>query len=141
MSDLAPSPADSDVASSPTKTSRPPNPARTRSAAEPSANVSTAETAPGLRSREAYLAGDTNAQKAKPSHNAGQLARIWRRARLQALVVGTAAMVGLAFGRVVAEGNYRMQIFFSAAVGMGLFFVFSALATQLNRNRRNSRRH
>jgi hypothetical protein len=44
-------------------------------------------------------------------------------------------MVGIAFGHMVA-GNDQMQIFFSATVGMGLFFVFSALATQLNRKRR-----
>jgi hypothetical protein len=55
---------------------------------------------------------------------------------LQALAVIGAAIVGIAFGHVVAGNDPRMQIFFSATVGMGLFFVFSALATQLNRKRR-----
>ena len=47
-----------------------------------------------------------------------------------------AAIVGIAFGHVVAGNDHRMQIFLSATVGMGLFFVFSALATEVNRKRR-----
>jgi hypothetical protein len=60
---------------------------------------------------------------------------------LQALAVIAAAMVGLAFGRVVAGNDYRMQLFFATTVGIGLFLVFSALAKQLNRNRRKAWRH
>jgi hypothetical protein len=144
MSDLAPSPespADSDVVSSATETSRPPSPTKPAPQPNRAQTYPTAETAPVLRLRESYLAGDTNAEKAKRWHNAGHLARVWRHARLQALAVVAAAMVGLAFGRAVAGNDYQMQIFFAATVGMGLFFVFSALATQLTRNRRNARRH
>ena len=139
MSDLALSPADSDVASSPTVTSRPPNPTETAAQPNPTQTYPprTAET-PAPRPAEAHLAsqaaGSTSAETAKRSPNPRRFTR--RRAWLQALAVVGAAMVGIAFGHMVAGNDHRMQIFFSATVGMGLFFVFSALATQLNRKRR-----
>ena len=55
---------------------------------------------------------------------------------MQFVAALAAVIVGCAFGYVVAGNDHRMQIFFSAAVGMGLFLVFSALANQLSRNRR-----
>jgi zinc transporter ZupT len=56
---------------------------------------------------------------------------------LQALAAVAAAIVGIAFAHVVAANDLRMQILFSATVGMGLFLVFSGLATELKRKRRN----
>src|SRR6266550_3612052 len=137
MSDLAVNPTDSDAVSSPTATSRPPNP--TETAPQPSAaqTYPPAETL-GPRPAEAHLASpaarNTSAETAKRSPNPRHFTR--RRAWLQALAVVGAAIVGIAFGHMVAGNDHRMQIFFSATVGMGLFFVFSALATQLNRKRR-----
>ena len=139
MSDLALSPADSDVASSPTVTSRPPNPTETAPQPSPAQTYPprTAETL-GPRPAEAHPASpaarNTSAETAKRSPNPRHFTR--RRAWLQALAVVGAAIVGIAFGHMVAGNDHRMQIFFSATVGMGLFFVFSALATQLNRKRR-----
>src|SRR6266513_3112606 len=140
MSDLAVNTTDSDAVSSPTATSRPPNP--TKNAAQPNPTQTypprTAET-PGSLPAEAYpaspAAGNTSAETAKRSSNSRHFTRIWRVARLQALAVLGAAVVGIAFGHVVAGNDPRMQIFLSATVGMGLFFPFSALAPKLNRKR------
>jgi hypothetical protein len=66
----------------------------------------------------------------------GHLSQIWRRTRLQVLAALGAGIIGYAFGHVVAENDRAMRLFFSAAVGIGLFFVFSAFATQLSRTRR-----
>jgi hypothetical protein len=136
MSDLALSRQTSEVASGPTVTSRPPNPTETAPQPNPTQTYPprTAET-PVPRPAEAYAAaGSTSAETAKRSPSPRLFA--WQRAWLQALAVIGAAIVGIAFGHVVAGNDPRMQIFFSATVGMGLFFVFSALATQLNRKRR-----
>src|SRR5262245_40561813 len=71
---------------------------------------------------------------------AGHLSQSWRSAGLQFVAVLAAIGVGCAFGYVVAGNDHRMQIFLSATVAAGLFFVFSALATQLNRKVRRTRR-
>ena len=93
---------------------------------------------------EAYsanpTAGNTSAQTAKRSPKPRHFTRIWRRAWLQALALLAAAIVGIAFGHVVASNDHpmglRMQIVLSAMVGMGLFLVFSGLAAELDRYRR-----
>ena len=64
------------------------------------------------------------------------IAQIWRRASLQVLAALGAAVIGYAFGHVVAGNDRAMRLFFAAAVAMGLFFVFSAFATQLIRRHR-----
>ena len=139
MSDLAPSPADSFAAWNPTGASRPHNPTETAPQPNPAQPYPprAAETVPGLHPSETYLASPaaeiTSAEAAKRPRNARHFTRIWRRAWLQALAVLAAAMVGVAFGYVVAGNDHRMQMFFSAAVGTGLFLVFSAFATQLYR--------
>ena len=144
MSDLAPSPADSDAASSPTavgppdptETAPPPDPAQTY----PPRRIKTAAPHPAEASLASPAAGNTSGETGKRSSNSRHLIRIWRRARVRALAVVAAAIVGIAFGHVVAGNDYRMQIFLSATVGVGLFIVFSGLATEVNRNRRSRSR-
>src|ERR1051326_501992 len=135
MSDLAPSPAESDAAPSPIQTRRPPDSTQPAPQGNPPQRH-LAETYP-----PSPAAGNRSAETAKRSRDAGHFARVWQRAGLQALAVIAAAMVGLAFGRVVAGNDYRMQLFFATTVGIGLFLVFSGLAKQLNRNRRKVWRH
>jgi hypothetical protein len=76
------------------------------------------------------------AQRANRFGSFQHTTQIWRRARLQGLAALGATVIGYAFGHVVAENDRAMRFFFAAAVAMGLFFVFSALATHLNRRRR-----
>jgi hypothetical protein len=76
------------------------------------------------------------AETANPLRRSGHASRIWRRVWLKILAVLAAVVVGCAFGYVVARNDRPMQIFFSAAVAMGLSLVFSAFATQLNRRQR-----
>src|SRR5881227_2090637 len=114
MSDLAVNPTDSDAVSSPTATSRPPNPTETAPQPSPAPTYPprTAET-PAPRPAEAYAAaGSTSAETAKRSPNPRHFTR--RRVWLQALAVVGAAIVGIAFGHMVAGNDHRMQIFFSA---------------------------
>jgi len=79
---------------------------------------------------------DLRAKTTNRLHRSGHFAVTWRRARLQILAALGAAVIGYAFGHVVAGNDHVMRFFLAAAVTMGLFFVFSALATQLNRRRR-----
>ena len=55
---------------------------------------------------------------------------------MQFIALLAAVIVGCSFGYVVAGNDRGMQIFLSATVAAGLFFVFSAFATQLNRKSR-----
>jgi len=131
----APSTLEVDAAITPAESDAALNPAETYSAPTP------AETLPATRPAETYAppsaAGlNTSAHSAKRRHRAGHLSWFWRRSWLQFVAALAAVIVGCAFGYVVAGNDHRMQIFFSAAVGMGLFLVFSALANQLSRNRR-----
>jgi hypothetical protein len=144
MSDLAPSPAESDAASgttaigppNPTETAPPPDPAETY----PPRTVETAAPHSAEASLASPAAGNTRAETTRRSSNSRQFTRIWRRARVRVLAVLGAAIVGIAFGYVVAGNDYRIQIFLSATVGAGLFIVFSGLATEVNRNRRSRSR-
>ena len=113
-----------------------PGPAETSTVPRP------AETRPLPNSAEVFPVSSAavlnrSPETAKRLHRAG--CRIWRRAGLQGLAVLGAVVVGCTFGYVVARNDRAMQIFFSATVSMGLFFVFSACATQLNRRRRGRR--
>jgi len=74
-----------------------------------------------------------SAETATRLHRSGRTTRNGRRALLQLMAALGAAAVGYAFGRVVAETDIAMRFFFAAAVAMGLFLVFSAFATQINR--------
>ena len=65
----------------------------------------------------------------------GHNTQIWRRARLQVMAALAAAVVGCGFGYEVAGNDLAMRVLFAAAVTMGLFFAFSAFATQLNQRR------
>jgi uncharacterized membrane protein YfcA len=139
--DVAPSAAESDAAPSPAENYAVPG--RT----ETSPESRTVETPPTTRTTGTPVVTTTaetgsspgrlngSLRTAQRSHRAGH----WRRAWLQALAVLAAVVVGCGFGYVVARNDRPMQIFFSAAVATGLFLVFSAFATQLNRKRR--RRH
>src|SRR5690348_5251146 len=127
MSDLAPSPAESDAAPSPIQT-RPPS-----DSTEPAQQANPAQRHLAEPYPPSPAAGNRIAQTAKRSRDAGHFARVRRGAGLQVLAFIAAAMVGLAFGRVVAGNDYRMQLFFVTTVGIGLFLVFSGLAKQLNR--------
>ena len=80
---------------------------------------------------------------AEQPHSSVRLAPIWRRVRLQALAAFGAAVVGILFGYLVvrrgylvAENDLAMQIFLSVTVGIGLFPLFSAFASQVHRKRR-----
>jgi hypothetical protein len=141
MSDLAPSPADSDAASGPTAISRPSNPTETAPQPDPAQTYPPrVETAAPDPAEASPAAGNASARTATQSPSPRHFTRIWRRAWLQTLAVLGAAIIGIAFGHVVAGNDYRMQVFFSATVGMGLFIVFSGLATEVHRNRRRRSR-
>lgn len=75
----------------------------------------------------------THAGTADPLHRSRHTIRIGRRALLQVVAALGAAVIGYAFGHVVAGNDTAMRFFFAAAVAMGLFLVFSAFATQINR--------
>jgi len=85
------------------------------------------ERSSGRLNRRAEIAGR--------SRRSGHLTQIWRRVRLQVLAAFGAAIIGYAFGHVVAGNDRAMRLFFAAAVAMGLFLVFSAFAAQLSRRR------
>jgi hypothetical protein len=52
------------------------------------------------------------------------------------LAVLGAAIVAYAFSYVVAGNERSMQLFFSAAVGIGLLLVLAGLASQLHSKKR-----
>jgi hypothetical protein len=62
----------------------------------------------------------------------GHTTRIGRRALLQLVAALGAAVIGYVFGHVVAGSDTEM-IFFAGTVAVGLFLVFSAFATRMNR--------
>jgi len=134
-SDAATTPAESDAAPKPAKSDAAPNPAETYPAPRPA--EPRPETRPGETYAPASAAGLNTSPHPATRHRARHLSRFWRRSRLQFVAALAAVIVGYAFGYVVAGNDERMQIFFSAAVGMGLFLVFSALASQLSRKRRS----
>ena len=74
-----------------------------------------------------------SAETANRLHRSGHITRIGRRAVLQLVAALGAAVIGYAFGHVVAGNDTAMRFFFAAAVAMGLFLVFSAFATRINR--------
>jgi hypothetical protein len=83
----------------------------------------------------------------KQSQRSVRLAWIWRRVRLQALAALGAAVVGIVFGYLVVRRGYlfagndlAMQTFFSVTVGIGLFPLFSARASQGHRKKRKRAR-
>jgi hypothetical protein len=80
------------------------------------------------------------AETASRLYRSGHAAQIWRRAWLQVLAALGAAVVGYAFAQVVAGNDRAMRVFFATAVALGLFFVFSAFATQLRRRLNRGRR-
>jgi len=79
---------------------------------------------------------DSGSQRPNRLRKARHLARIWNRVWLQALAALGAAAIGSAFGYLVARNDHVMEFFFTGAVGIGLFFVFSAFASKLHRSRR-----
>src|SRR5262249_44713008 len=79
---------------------------------------------------------DLRAETAKRLQRSRHFAKMWRRARLQISAALGAAVIGYAFGHMVAGNDRLMRFFFAVAVGIGLFLVFSAFAAQLNRRRR-----
>ena len=90
----------------------------------------------------------SNPDVAKPSERLIHLARIWRRLRLQGLAALGAGIIGIVFGYVVTRRGYlvarndlAMQIFFSVTVGIGLFPLFSVLASRVHRKRRRRARN
>ena len=85
----------------------------------------------GLRDR-----AETANRLRRSGHTCRASGRIW----LQAVAVLAAVVVGCGFGYVVAGNDHRFQIFLSATVAVGLFFVFSAFATQLYRKFNRTRR-
>jgi hypothetical protein len=119
-----------------TETAPPPDPAETY----PPRTVETAPPHPAEASLASPAAGNTGAETTRRSSNSRQFTRIWRRARVRVLAVIGAAIVGIAFGHVVAGNDYRIQIFLSTTVGAGLFIVFSGLATEVNGNRQSRSR-
>src|ERR1051326_2250491 len=122
MSDVRPSPADSDTGCNPTaigppnstETAPPPDPAETY----PPRTVETAPPHPAEASLASPAAGNTGAETTRRSSNSRQFTRIWRRARVRVLAVIGAAIVGIAFGHVVAGNDYRIQIFLSTTVSL-----------------------
>jgi hypothetical protein len=68
-------------------------------------------------------------------HRSRRFTGIWRPARVQILAAIMAALVGCAFGYLVAENDRAMQLFFSPTVGLGLFLVFSGFARRTKRLR------
>ena len=92
---------------------------------------------------EQRTTGDGLRKRAETSNRlrrSGHTSRIWRRAWMHAFAILAAVVVGCAFGYVVAGNDRPMQIFFSAAVAVGLSLVFSAFATELNRRKRGRHR-
>lgn len=80
-----------------------------------------------------------SAETANRFHRSEGTTRIGGRALLQLVAALGAAVIGYAFGHVVARNDTAMRFFLTAAVAMGLFLVFSAFATQINRRWRPSR--
>jgi hypothetical protein len=115
-----------------------------RSTAESDAATSATKPGPNPSPTEGYAARaaglNTSPEAVERRHRAGDLTCFWRRTGLQFVAALAAVIVGCAFGYVVAGNDHRMQIFLSATVAAGLFFVFSAFASQLNRKSRRTQR-
>jgi hypothetical protein len=74
-----------------------------------------------------------SAETANRFHRSGHSTRTERPAFLQVVAALAAAVIGYLFGHIVAGEDTVMRFFFAATVGMGLFLVFSAFATQIER--------
>jgi hypothetical protein len=116
-----------------------------RSTAESDAPTSATKPGPNPSPTEGYAAHgaaglNTSPEAVERRHRAGDLTCFWRRTGLQFVAALAAVIVGCPFGYVVAGNDHRMQIFLSATVAAGLFFVFSAFASQLNRKSRRTQR-
>ena len=113
-------------------------------AAESYAETSPSTPRPPPRSPERYAAsipaGVNTTPAATVRRRRAGLTWDWRRTGLQFVAALAAVIVGCGFGYVVAGDDHGLQIFLSATVAVGLFFVFSAFATQLYRKFNRTRR-